>query len=238
MDQLFSRLTLIDIHRDVIRNIASLRESQNLFDDLTESQSDWALAQQAEDQVKPLPYRSRTPVIDRPFEDAEWFNAIVWPFRSWQASRYSDGSFGLWYGGGSVETTVYETVYHWYRGFLSDAGFEKETIIGERKLYWVACDAALLDFRHVVHEYADLTHKTDYSYPQSIGARIHREGHPGLLTTSVRHDGGENFVVFNPSILSNPRHYCYLTYRLGEHHIVVEKTPGEVWLEISKVNLE
>ena len=56
-----------------------------------------ALAQQVESAVKPLQYHSPTPVIHRPFEEAEWFNAIGWPFQHWQSSRYSDGSFGVWY---------------------------------------------------------------------------------------------------------------------------------------------
>ena len=64
---------------------------------------------------------SPTPAIHRPFEEAEWFNAIGWPFQHWQSSRYSDGSFGAWYGADSVEATVYETAYHWYHGLLADA---------------------------------------------------------------------------------------------------------------------
>lgn len=234
MDSLFSCLTLVDIHQDVIRNIVSLRESQDLFDDLTDNPEEWLLAQRVEDQVKPPPYRSHTPVIHRPFEDAEWFNAIIWPFKHWQTSRFSDGSFGVWYGCDAVETCVFESAYHWYRGLLCDAGFENETIIGERKLYSVACDAALLDFRQVAHEkYPDLLHKTDYTFAQSIGTRIHREGHPGLLTASVRYPDGESYAVFNSAVLSNPRHHCQLTYRLEAQHIVVEKTPGVAWLEIS-----
>lgn len=94
MNSLFARLTLADLRRDVARNIVSLRESQDLFDDLTDNPAEWSLAQQVEDAVKPPPYRSRTPVIDRPFEDSAWFNAIDWPFRHWQASRFSDGSHG------------------------------------------------------------------------------------------------------------------------------------------------
>ena len=233
MNHLFSRLTLEDVHRDVIRNIVSLRESQDLFNDLTDSPEEWLLAQQVEEEVKPQPYRSPTPVIHRPFEDAEWFNAITWPFKNWQASRFSDGSFGVWYGCNSVEATVYESVYHWYRWLLTDAGFEKEQVVGERKLYSVACAAALLDFRQVIHEYPDLMHKTDYTYSQSVGARIHREGHPGLLTSSVRYQGGESYVILNPSVLSNPRHNSKLTYRLEGRRIFVEKKPGVAWLEIS-----
>lgn len=234
MNQLFSCLTLADVHRDVIRNIVSLRESRNLFDDLTDNPEEWVLAQRVENEVKPPPHQSHMPVIHRPFEDAEWFNAITWPFKNWQASRFSDGSFGVWYGCDSVETAVFESAYHWYRGLLCDAGFEREPAIGKRKLYSVACNAALLDFRPVIHnKYPDLIHKTDYTFAQSTGARIHREGHPGLLTASARHQDGENYVVFNPAVLSNPRHHCHLIYRLGTQHIVVEKTPGIAWLEIS-----
>lgn len=118
MDGLFSRLTLVDVHRDVLRNIVSLGASQDLFDDLTADPAEARLAQQVEDTVKPPPYRSRTPLIDRPFEDAAWFNAIDWPFRHWQASRFSDGSFGVWYGADSVKTTVHETAHHWFNGLI------------------------------------------------------------------------------------------------------------------------
>ncbi len=229
----FDRLTLADVHRDVVRNIVSLRQSQDLFDDLTDDPAEWQLAQKVEDEVKPPPYRSGTPVVDRPFEDAEWFNAIIWPFKHWQSSRFSDGSHGVWYGSESVETTVHESSYHWYRGLLGDAGFERMTVVAERKVYSVACGAALLDFRKAADEYPDLLHPSDYAFCQSVGARIHREGHPGLLTRSVRRPAGENVAIFNPDVLSNPRHNCLLTYRLEGGQIVVEKQPGVRWITLN-----
>jgi hypothetical protein len=213
-----------------------LRESQNLFDDLTKDPTEWLLAQKVEDEVKPPPYVSGKPIIDRPFEDAQWFNAIAWPFKHWQSSRFSDGSFGVWYGSESVETTVYESAYHWFRGLLSDSGFEHMAVIAERKVYWVACQAALLDFREVTEDQPDLLHSSDYTFCRSIGARIHREGHPGLLTKSVRRPAGENIAVFNPLVLSNPRHNCQLTYRLEGEQIVVEKQPGLSWLTLDVAN--
>jgi hypothetical protein len=76
-------------------------------------------------------------------------------------------------------------------------------------------------------------HTTDYTYSQSVGARIHREGHPGLLTPTVRYPGGESYVIFNPAVLSNPRHNSQLAYRLEGRCIFVEKKPGVTWLEIS-----
>lgn len=232
MDPLFAHLTLTDVHHHVIRNIVSIGVSQDLFDDLSSSPDEWELAQQVEDAVKPPPYQSRTPVIHRPFEDAKWFNAIGWPFKHWQASRFSDGSFGVWYGSDTVRTSAHETAYHWFSGFLTDAGFEKEKVVGERKLYEVACDAALVDLRPQAATHPGLMHKSDYSFAQSVGARLHREGHPGLVTASVRHPAGQNFVVLNPNVLSNPQHHCQLTYRLNGSRIVVEKQPGIAWMEI------
>jgi hypothetical protein len=232
MDQLFSRLTLTDVHGDLIRNIVSIGASQDLFDDLSNKPEEWALAQKVEDQLKPPPYQSRTPVIHRPFEDAEWFNAIGWPFKHWQTSRFSDGTFGVWYGCDTAETSVYETAHHWFSGFLTDAGFEKEKVIGERKLYQVACDAALVDLRPLSTTHPGLLHKTDYSTAQSVGARLHREGHPGLVSASARHAAGQSYVVLNPNVLSKPRHHSQLTYRLEGQRIVIEKQPGAVWMEI------
>ena len=233
MNTLFAKLTLADVHQDVARNIVSLRESQDLYDDLTDAPAEWLLAQKVEGEVKPPPYCSSTPVIDRPFEDAQWFNAIAWPFKNWQASRYSDGTYGVWYGSESVESTVYESVYHWYKGLLCDAGYERQVVIAERKVYTVACSAALLDFRKACNEHADLLHPSDYAFCQSVGARIHREGHPGLLTPSVRRPAGENVAIFNPDVLSNPRHYCELTYRLEGDLVVVEKQPVVAWITLA-----
>ncbi len=234
---LFDRLALDDVHRDVVRNIVSLRESQDLFDDLSSEPRDWLLAQKVEDEVKPPPYRSATPILDRPFEDAEWFNAIAWPLLHWQSSRFSDGGHGVWYGSESIETTVHESAYHWYRGLLCDAGFEGLEVQAERKVYAVACDAALLDLRDKSRDHPQLLHPSDYAFCQSVGARIHHEGHPGLLTRSVRHAGGENLALFHSRVLSRPRLHGYLSYRLGQGAIEVERQPGSTWFTLDTASL-
>ncbi len=99
------------------------------------------------------------------------------------------------------------------------------------------CDAALVDLRKQVLKHAGLRHKTDYSDTRQVGARLHREGHPGLLTISVRHAQGQNYVVLNPDVLSNPQPYCKLTYRLEGRNIAVEKQPGEAWMQIATSSL-
>ena len=233
MDNLFSHITVADIHHDLIRNIVSLNESEHPFDDLSSNTEEWFLARQVESDTRPLPYHSHTPQLHRPFEEALWLNAIHWPFKNRQTSRFSDGSFGVWYGSDRLETSVHESAYHWFRGLLCDAGFEHEEVVIERTLYAAACDAVLLDFRSVAANYPTLLHTADYTFTQSIGARIHGEGHPGLLTLSARHLGGINYAVLNPNVLSNPRPYSKLIYRLHGQTITVKEHSGVPCMEIA-----
>lgn len=231
MEALFGGLTLADIHVDLYRNIVSLRVSEDLFDDLSADAAHWQSAIALEVASKPPAFVSPTPVIHRPFEDAAWNSAIGYPFRHWMRSRYSDGSFGVWYGADDVETTVFETVHHWRHGLLQDAGFTHAGIGIERKVYRVRCDAALLDLRASINAFPALLDPADYGLTQQIGARLHREGHPGLTSRSAR-CAGDIFAVLNPAVLSDPRSHCWLTYTTTSDGIRVERTPGTTWITI------
>ena len=228
---LFARVGLADTHGDLIRNIVSLRVSQDLFDDLSDSRSDWDAAIRLELATKSPLFASPTPVIDRPFEEALWNDAINYPFKHWLRSRYSDGSFGVWYGSDAIETTVYETVYHWRSRFLRDAGLTQAGIQIERKLYYVRCDAALIDLRPAVAHFPALVDPVDYTLTHQVGAKLHHEGHPGLASKSAR-SNGSIYAAFNARILSDPRQFCFLTYTTTEEGVSVEREPGVVWLSL------
>ncbi|MCX7186632.1 MAG: RES family NAD+ phosphorylase [Methylophilales bacterium] len=232
MDALFSALYLTDIHENVARNIVSLRKSEDLFDDLTDDPEAWQAAQLLEMETKPKLFNSHQPVIDRPFEEAEWNAAIGYPFLNSSQSRFSDGSFGVWYGADSIETTVYETVYHWQNTLLDDAGFNQPGVEIQRKIYMVQCDSLLIDLRPEIKSHSELLHPTDYSTTQSIGRKLHREGHPGLITNSARVKHGDIYAIFTPKVLSNPTHTCFLTYRTTATGVEVERTPSVLWMTI------
>jgi len=231
MDAIFAGLRLADTHNDLYRNIVSVRVTENLFDDLTDDHEDWQTAIELELQTKPATYTSITPVINRPFEEAAWNEAIGFPFKEWSRSRYSDGTFGVWYGSDSLETTIHETVYHWRNSLLADAGFTGAGIKIERRVHLVRCDAALIDLRILVRKHPALVDAADYALSQQVGGRLHREGHPGLVTVSARCKG-DVYAILNPAVLSNPRPTCYLTYITTESGVEVERTPGELLLSI------
>lgn len=235
LDALYSKLSLSDTHEDLYRNIVSLRESEDLFDDLSPDPTDWSTAIEAEMISKQSGFISQNPIIDRPFEEAKWFNSIGFPFSNWMESRYSNGKYGVWYGGESLETTIYETVHHWTE-FLSDAQNLNPGRIQERRIHTVRCDALLVDIRHLVPEFPGLISTDDYSLTQSVGSRLQGEEHPGLLAKSAR-CSGDVYALFNPKVLSNPRMFCYLTYKVGDQGTVeVEREPGKLLLSVPYIN--
>jgi hypothetical protein len=234
MDGVFEGLTITDFHGDMHRNIVSLRESQDLYDDLTPNPGGWKAATDLELSIKPHTYISNQPIIDRPFEEAIFNEAIHYPFENWTNTRYSDGSYGVWYGADSLETSVHETVHHWLTGLLKDAYWDAiEGVAIERKVYLVRGDAGLLNFIPKLDTFPALIDPRPGGYHLShqVGARIHHDGHPGLITRSARCMGAV-YAIFNPKVLSNPRQICYLTYRIEDGFVSVERQPGQELLRI------
>src|ERR1700745_1394971 len=102
--------TNVDFHDDLVRNIPGIRESQDLFDDLSIDRRDWdiAIAGEGADRVP-----TGSALITRPFD---YGTVISYSFDSshWHVTRFSDASqYGVWYGSLELETTVYETGWHW-----------------------------------------------------------------------------------------------------------------------------
>ncbi len=234
MDGLFEGITLSDFHDDIHRNITSLRESQDLYDDLTDSPEGWQAAVDLELTTKPHTYLSSQPVIDRPFEEAVYNEAISYPFENWSKTRYSDGSYGVWYGADSLQTSIHETVHHWRKNLLEDAQWHAvEGVTIERKVYLVRCDAGLLNLVPKLEMFPALIDSAPggYHLTHQVGARIHHDGHPGLISRSA-HCKGAVYAIFKPQVLSNPRQFCYLTYRIEGNRVTVERRPGERLLKI------
>lgn len=231
MEALFAGLKLADIHDDLFRNIVSVRVSEDLYEDLSATPADWKAAAALEFASRPPPFASSLPVIHRPFEEATWNAAIAYPFPNWMRSRYSDGSFGVWYEADTVDATVFETAHHWRHGLLEDADFMRPGVSMERKVYRARCDAALLDLRPAIEEVPSLIDPADYSLTQQVGARLHREGHPGLISHSAR-GPGDTYAVLNAAVLSNPSPHCSLTYTTTDTGVRVERSPGTTWMTI------
>lgn len=220
--------TTRDFSADVFRNIVSLRESEDLFDDLSGGNarsSSYAIAAEARVKSDASP-----DFIRRGFH---YTTAIAYPFETepYLSTRFGDGSFGVWYGSLKMETTIRESAFHMVREELKNE--TPRAVYRERAVYRVACRALLIDLTGKAEEFPGLVAE-DYDFTQSVARRLQREGHPGLLAPSARHRGGINLAAFSPGVLSSARLSCYLGYRFdpASRSVAVERTPGKPYLRL------
>lgn len=221
---------VVDFHGDLLRNIKGIRDSQDLFDDLSGDPEDRAVAIAAE-MAGRIP--SDAPLITRPFD---YGTVITYPFAHFngQGTRFSDGlDYGVWYGSLDLETTVYETVHHWHAFVTDSFPREDREIVGERRVLHARCDAILIDLRGKERRERRLLALRDYGYTQQLGRYLKAQNQNGLLVRSARCQG-TNADILTPGVLSNVRDLCFLTYRLNPalDRVRVERTPGRKWLEI------
>jgi RES domain len=223
---------------DWYRNIVTLRTAIGLFDDLVDDARDAAVLVAHEMATKPI--HSAIPIVQRPFEEADYYapigQAIAWPFAHPLASRYSDGRFGVWYGADSLPTGIHETVHHFRVNTLASeaARHAGDSIIQERRVYLVRCDAMLVDLRAACAAEPRLTDPDDHRYCHALGAELEAASLPGVLSRSARHAAGCIAAVFHRHALSQPRDFCYLTYRLdvASGRVDVERQRGKILCRI------
>ncbi len=225
----------VGFENDLLRNIASIRESQSLFDDLCDDPDDLVLAASAADMGRP---DSEDALLTRPFD---YGAAISYSFQSahWQASRYSDGTrFGVWYGSPELETTIYETIFHWHRFVMDSFADHDRKIVGERRIFKAACNALLMDLRGREKDHPELVDRASHAFTQALGAWLHEQGQNGLLAASARCTG-TSAAIFRAERLSDVRDVCFLTYafRPSTGLVTVERLPGEAWLSIAPSSL-
>jgi hypothetical protein len=225
----------VDFHDDLVRNIKTIRESQHLFDDLSQDPRDWSVAIAAETRDR---IATRAAALTRPFDYGTVISFSFDP-SNWQATRFSDARrYGVWYGSIEAETTIYETVFHWHRFLMDSFASEDRSITGERRLFEARCDALLIDLRGKEAAFPDLVNRTSYAFTHALGGFLVDQGANGLLVRSARCEG-INGAIFRAERLSNVREAMRLTYRCNPKYdrCTVERTPSEAWLEIAPSTL-
>lgn len=219
---------VIDFEDEVFRNIPSILHSEHLLDDLTSEPGEMAFGEALVDEHKD-DTSSLPAVIDRPFSYGVSIGGTTFP------TRFSDGvRYGVWYGSLDILTTVYETAYHCRKRIEDMETTTGQELVSERRVFWVHVKGILVDLREKHLKFPSLLDKQNYAFTHAVGAHLYDGGQTGLIVESARHNEGINIAVFSPDILSNPRHNSYLTYRWMPRQatVVVEKTPGVVWVEV------
>ena len=110
-------------------------------------------------------------------------------------SRFSDGSYGVFYAARDKATAVAETRYHQAK-FLHATG--EGPIQLQMRVYHVDASGELHDLRPLTSLRPELYDPDSYSASQAFGRELRAADSVGLVYKSVRHDGGECAAVFKP----------------------------------------
>jgi hypothetical protein len=127
-----------------------------------------------------------------------------------RGDRFTDGSYGVFYAGLTLETAIAETRYHRTR-FLQATDEPAQEL--DMRVYAVDLDGSLHDVRALRDSHPALYHPDSYAMSQAFARDLRADGSEGIVYQSVRDDGGECAAVFKPRLLSNcrqERHLCYV----------------------------
>ena len=126
-----------------------------------------------------------------------------------QGSRFSDGTYGVFYAACDLPTAIAETKYH--RELFMRATRQPRMEL-DMRVYLVDLVGNLHDLRGRKRTHPLAYHEDSYAVGQNLARRLRADGSNGIVYDSVRHAGGECAAVFRPRLLSNcrqERHLCY-----------------------------
>ncbi|MEO5696220.1 MAG: RES family NAD+ phosphorylase [Burkholderiaceae bacterium] len=119
-----------------------------------------------------------------------------------EGSRFSDGSYGVYYAAQALDTAIAEVSHH---RALFLARTDEAAIDVDMRVITATVDAALHDLQGLGKHAAGLLDPDDYGAPQALGRQLRAEGSWGVLFPSVRQAGGLCVGLFRPRALRNAR---------------------------------
>ncbi|MFM0548944.1 RES family NAD+ phosphorylase [Paraburkholderia strydomiana] len=124
-------------------------------------------------------------------------------------SRFSDGTYGVFYCARSRVTAIAETRYHTARFLEATA---EPRMRQQMRLYTVVAQGEVVDLRGDPKLDLAVLSPDDYLAGQSLGRAVREAGAPGIAYPSVRDTEGECLAAFRTTLLRDCHHAAYLEY--------------------------
>lgn len=137
-------------------------------------------------------------------------------------SRFSPGTYGVYYAAHERDTSISETVFHRQR-FLAHTSEPPCTLQMRCYLADIACE--LHDIRG---GWPDLHDPDSYVASQRFAVELRDAGSDGLVYDSVRHADGQCVAVFHPDRVAPARQGQHLYYHWDGARIAHVVVAGEV----------
>ncbi|MDQ2865530.1 MAG: RES family NAD+ phosphorylase [Candidatus Eremiobacteraeota bacterium] len=150
---------------------------------------------------------------------------IMAAFTHAMPSRFSDGSYGVFYAAHDEATAISETAYHRGR-FLRDAGLRSEIV--QMRVYQARIDGRFDDLRARSLR-ASLYDPNSYAASQRYGRKLYVQNvADGIVFRSVRRDGGECVAVLRPRRVRSCEVVRHLEYRFEDYRLTAVLAVDEV----------
>ena len=126
-----------------------------------------------------------------------------------EGSRFSDGSYGVYYASRTLDTAIAETRH------------QRERFLGRTREAPIEVDMRAI-LANIDGRFHDIRGRTglkgiydpgSYAAGQALGRRIRAMNSYGIVYDSVRRNGGECIGIFRPPVLKNcieGMHYCFV----------------------------
>lgn len=124
-----------------------------------------------------------------------------------EGSRFSDGSYGVYYAARALDTAIAEVSHH--RAIFLARTHEPAIDI-DMRVITAGVDADLHDLTALGDQAAAIFDPDHYAAPQVLGRRLRQAGSWGVRFPSVRHAGGECVGLFRPKALQHARSGAHL----------------------------
>jgi hypothetical protein len=128
-------------------------------------------------------------------------------------SRFSDGSYGVFYCARERKTAIAETRYH---AGIFLAATNEAPLRQQMRLYTVIARGEVVDLRGGRIAQAGLDARLlapdDYAAGMALGRAVRAAGAPGIVYPSVRDTGGECLAALHTTMLRDCHHAAYLEY--------------------------
>lgn len=227
MNVVNSRVNWPQTHRLVMSHYPPI----DLYDDVADPR-DWEALARAQARTNPRIYEqigdlSRIPSDRRISGDgASWVMAAFTHISPHRTSRFSDGSYGVYYAGDSLETALREHTYHMAR-FYAAGAIQPGWVSQVRQLVG-SIDADLVDLRGGEHTDILGPDLDTYSAAQSFAKTVRDNGANGIVYPSQRHIGGQCLAAFYPDVVTAPRQGDHFRYHWnGQDVDFVQKITGQ-----------
>jgi hypothetical protein len=128
-----------------------------------------------------------------------------------KGSRFSDGSYGVYYAASEIDTAISETIFH-FENFARDSGDPAR--MEDMRVLVGALAEGFEDIAALTEpQRSQILDPVSYTLAQSYARDLRDVGANGVVYPSVRRHGGECIGAFKPRAVGLPHQERHLKYR-------------------------